>query len=96
MQLPDWQVSVWVHRFESSHEVPLGFCGFVQFPVPGLQIPASWHWSSGVQVIGFEPEQLPDWQVSVCVHRFESLQAVPFGFCGFEQLPVPELQMPAL
>ena len=33
--------------------------------------------------------------MSVCVHPFPSLQAVPSGFGGFEQLPVAGLQVPA-
>jgi len=48
-----------------------------------------------VQITGFDPEQVPPWQVSVCVQAFPSLHAVPFGFAGFEQLPVAGLQTPA-
>jgi hypothetical protein len=96
LQLPDWQVSVCEHRSPSSQACPLGFAGFEQPPVAGLQTPASWHWSSGVHITGLEPVQLPDWQVSACVHKLESLQPVPFGFCGLLQLPVPGLQVPAL
>ena len=33
--------------------------------------------------------------MSVCVHALLSLHAVPFGAAGFEQLPVPELHVPA-
>jgi hypothetical protein len=28
--------------------VPLGAAGFEQVPVVGSQVPATWHWSSGV------------------------------------------------
>jgi hypothetical protein len=42
------------------------------------------------------PLQLPLWQVSVCVHAFPSLQAVPLGLLGLEQAPVAGLQVPAV
>ena len=45
---------------------------------------------------GFAPVQVPDWQVSVCVHALPSLQDVPFGFDGFEHWPLPLLHVPAL
>jgi hypothetical protein len=96
VHVPDWQVSVWVHRSASSQLAPSGLFGLVQLPVACWHVPTLWHWSSGVQTTGFEPVQMPVWQVSVWVHRFESSQFVPSGLFGFEQLPVPELQMPAL
>ncbi len=34
----------------SLHVVPLGAFGFEHTPVPGLQTPATWHWSDAVQV----------------------------------------------
>jgi len=94
IQLPDWQVSVWVQRSPSSHPVPSGFIGFEQLPVDGLQVPALWHWSSGLQTTGSEPVQVPLWQVSVWVQRSPSSQAVPSGLIGFEQLPVEGLHVP--
>ena len=39
--------------------------------------------------------QLPDWQVSVRVQAFPSLQVVPFGASGFEQAPVEVSHTPA-
>jgi len=45
--------------------------------------------------MGFAPLQAPAWQVSLCVQAFPSLHAVPFGFAGFEQVPVLGLQVPA-
>ena len=36
---------------------------------------------------GFEPEQTPDWQVSVCVQAFPSTQTVPLLFGGFVHTP---------
>ena len=43
VQVPVWQVSVWVHAFPSSQAVPLAFEGLEQTPVAGLQVPAVWH-----------------------------------------------------
>ena len=37
---------------------PLGFAGFEQTPVLGLQTPAVWHWSLVVQTTAV-PAQLP-------------------------------------
>ena len=34
--------------------------------------------------------------MSVCVHAFPSLQALPFGLAGFEQTPVDGLHVPAV
>ena len=79
----------------SLHDVPFAAFGFEQTPVPVLQTPATWHWSRAVQTTGFEPVQVPDWHVSVCVHALESLQEVPFAAFGFVQTPVPVLQTPA-
>jgi hypothetical protein len=69
--------------------------GFEHAPVPGLQVPATWHWSSAVQVTGFDPVHAPAWHVSVCVQALPSLQVVPFNAVGFEQTPVDGLQVPA-
>ncbi len=94
-QEPASQASARVQAFPSSQAVPLGFGGFEQTPVPGSQMPASWHWSSAVQLTGFAPTQAPASQASVCVHALPSSQAVPFAFAGFEQTPVPGSQAPA-
>jgi hypothetical protein len=95
-QLPDWQASATVQALPSLQAVPFALVGFEQAPVDVLQLPAVWHWSWAVQVTGFDPVQLPDWQVSVCVQAFPSLQAVPFALAGFEQTPVDVLQVPAV
>jgi hypothetical protein len=63
VQVPAWQVSVWVQASPSLHEVPLLLMGFEQMPPE--QVPAVWHWSSAVQTTGLAPEQVPAWQVSV-------------------------------
>ena len=75
--------------------VPSEAFGFEQAPVAGLQVPATWHWSLAVQVTGLEPEQVPDWHVSVWVQALPSLQDVPSAAFGFEHVPVAGLQVPA-
>src|SRR5207249_9961244 len=42
------------------------------------------------------PRHTPAWQVSAVVHALPSLQAVPLATGGFEQVPVSELQVPAV
>jgi hypothetical protein len=75
--------------------VPSGLFGLVQAPVDGLQT-ASWQASAPVHATGLAPVQTPAWQVSVCVHRLPSLQAVPFAATGSEQAPVDGSQVPAV
>jgi len=94
MHVPARQVSVCVHAFASLQALPSGTEGFEQ-PVDGSHVPALWHWSKAVQVTGFEPMHVPARQVSVCVHAFASLQALPSGNTGFEQRPVIESHFPA-
>jgi hypothetical protein len=43
VHVPDWQVSVGVHAFPSSHATPFPFAGFEQAPVAGAHVPAVWH-----------------------------------------------------
>ena len=93
--MPAWQVSVCVQPLLSLQAVPLGAAGFEQLPSTGSQVPATWHWSDGVQTTGFEPVQTPARQVSVEVQAFASLHVVPSGAVGFEQAPVAGLQVPA-
>src|SRR5437870_3741437 len=45
--------------------------------------------------MGFEPVQVPPWQVSVCVQALPSLHAVPLLAFGLEHWPVAVLQVPA-
>ena len=79
VQAPARQVSVWVQALPSSQVLPFAFSGLEQVPVAGLHVPASWHWSSAVQVTGFAPVQTPAWQVSARVQASPSLQVVPFA-----------------
>jgi hypothetical protein len=71
------------------------FTGLEQMPLAVSHNPASWHRSRGAHTTGFEPTQAPDWQVSVCVQAFPSLQAEPSAFAGLEQVPVPGSHVPA-
>ncbi|MDQ2653408.1 MAG: hypothetical protein M3Z20_10245 [Chloroflexota bacterium] len=48
---PFWQASSLVQGSPSSQLAPLALAGFVHSPVAGSQTPASWHWSSGAQMI---------------------------------------------
>jgi hypothetical protein len=57
--VPEWQASPVVHALLSLHDVPSAAFGLVQTPVDGLQVPATWQASSAVQVIGFDPVQVP-------------------------------------
>src|SRR5204863_6020108 len=95
VQLPLWQVSVCVQASLSLHAVPLLAFGLEHWPVAVLQVPATWHWSEAVQTMGFEPVQVPFWQVSVCVQALPSLHVVPLGLAGFEHVPVVGSQVPA-
>ncbi len=78
-QTPATQVSEVEHALPSLQADPSAFAGLEQAPVPGSQVPATWHVSSAVQVTGFEPVQTPDWQVSFRVHALPSLQALPLA-----------------
>jgi hypothetical protein len=90
---PAWQVSLSVQRFPSVQFVPLFAFGFEQMPVAGLQVPATWHWSSAVHVTGV-PVHVPFWHVSLVWHRPLS-HVAPFVLFGFEQTPVAGLHVPA-
>jgi len=63
VQVPFWQLSVCVQALPSLHEVPFAATGFEHTPVVVLQVPATWHASLAVHVIGWEPVQTPAWQV---------------------------------
>jgi hypothetical protein len=49
-----------------------------------------------VHCFGVPPLHAPPWQVSPSVQAFESLQAVPLGFTGFEQFPLLGSQVPGM
>src|SRR5436190_4736021 len=79
VQAPPVHTSGVVQAFRSLHACPSGAFGLEQRPDPGLQVPAAWHWSEAVQTTGFDPTQVPAWQVSGPVHRLLSVQPVPFA-----------------
>jgi hypothetical protein len=95
VQVPAWHESVCVHELLSLQLVPFGAVGFEHAPVDGLHVPATWQESDAAHATGFEPAHVPLWHESVCVHELSSLQAVPFGAAGFEQVPVDGLHVPA-
>ena len=95
VQVPAWQVSVWVHALPSLHAVPFAALGLVHAPVATLHVPALWHWSLAVHVTGLAPAQVPAWQVSVWVQALPSLHAVPFAALGLVHAPVAALHVPA-
>jgi hypothetical protein len=84
-----------VQAFPSLQVVPFAAPGFEHAPVAVLQVPATWHWSDAVHVTGFEPTQVPAWQVSLWVQALASLQVVPLVAMGLEHAPVDVLQVPA-
>ena len=43
VQVPFWQVSVWVQLLPSLHEVPFAAVGFEHAPVVESHVPAEWH-----------------------------------------------------
>ena len=61
LQVPVVHVSGAVQALPSSQVVPSDAGGFEQTPVPWPQVPGRWHWSSAVQMTGFEPSHVPDW-----------------------------------
>ena len=77
MQAPPRQVSLCVQALPSSHEEPSGLGAPEHTPVAGLHTPPAVHWVAAPQITGFCPEQIPAWQVSVCVQASPSSQAVP-------------------
>lgn len=95
VQVPLWQVSLFVHALPSLHAVPLARAGLEQVPVLGLHAPTPWHWSLAVQLTGFVPVHVPFWQESVRVHPLPSLHAVPLAATGLEHAPVLGLHVPA-
>jgi hypothetical protein len=71
-----------------------GMTGLEHAPVVGSHVPAVWHMSSAVQVTGV-PAQVPSLHVSPVVQGLPSLQLVPLGAAGFEQVPELGSQVPA-
>src|SRR5437870_5459615 len=91
VQVPLWQVSVWVHASPSLQVAPFGLAGLEHVPVWGSQMPASWHWSEALHTTALAPVQVPARQVSVWVQALPSSQVVPFACSGLGQAPVAGL-----
>jgi hypothetical protein len=83
-----------VHGLPSSQLEPFGAAGFEQSPLVGSHVPATWHWSSAVQMVPV-PVQVPPWQVAPVVHALPVLHGVPLVAFGLLQRPVAGLQTPA-
>jgi hypothetical protein len=96
VQTPAWHVSLCVQALASSQVAPFDLAGLEQVPVAGSQVPATWHWSCALQVIGLLPVQTPASHVSLCVQALPSSQAAPFDLAGLEQVPVAGSQVPAV
>src|SRR2546428_8415862 len=92
-QAPAWQVSVWVQASPSVQALPFALSGLEQVPLAGSQVPAAWHWSRAAQTTGFVPMQVPAWQESLWVQASPSVQALPFGSSGLEQVPLAGSQV---
>jgi hypothetical protein len=71
---PPAQASLVVQRLPSSQVLPFAFAGFEHIPVPGLQTPASWHWSCAVQTTGVWTQPVSVLQLSI-VQRSVSWQS---------------------
>ncbi len=84
-----------LHTSPAAQAVPSGAVGLEHVPDVVSQVPVTWHASLGVQVTGFEPVQIPTWQVSVWVQALPSSHFVPLGAVGFEHAPVVGSQVPA-
>jgi hypothetical protein len=80
------QESAVVQALPSSHEEPSALAGLEHVPVLVSQVPAEWHWSDAVQVLGV-PAQEPEEQVSLVVQGFPSSQTVPLGEFVWTHVP---------
>ena len=91
VQVPAWQVSVWVQALPSVHEEPFDLAGFEQAPVDALQVPGSWHWSLATQTTGVPVVQRPAaLQSSAPLQALLSEHEVPVA-TGVWLTPVAEL-----
>lgn len=94
-ELVDEVVDVAVHtpatHFPTEHVVPSIAAGFEH--APAAQVPATWHSSNGVQVMGV-PAHAPASHPSSNVHSSPSSQLVPSLAAGLEH-PIKGSQTPA-
>jgi hypothetical protein len=96
LQTPPRQVSRPLHLLPSSQSTPSARVGFEQVPVAGAQVPTPWQRSRTVQATAVPALHEPPWQVSRPLHLLPSSQLVPFGWAGFEQLPLFGSQVPTV
>ena len=96
VQTPAWHESDRVQALPSSQRLPFGTGALEQAPVVGLHVPPVWHTSVATHVTGLDPMHTPALQVSVRVQASPSLQAVPSGLAGLEQVPMARSQAPAV
>jgi hypothetical protein len=92
--LPAVHTSGVVQVRPSLQTLPSALAGLLQRPVLVSQVPAEWQLSEAVQVTWPAGLHTPLEQASPSVHGFWSLQATPFCFVGFEQMPVAESHTP--
>jgi hypothetical protein len=85
-----------VQALPSLQAAPFALAGFEQFPLVASQVPALWHWSDATQVFAVPEVHAPAWQLSLRVQALPSLQAAPFAFPGFEQVPLAVSHVPGL
>ena len=81
VQVPLWQVSVWVHAFPSLQAVPFVATGSSTRPCR-LQVPAVWHWSLAVHVTGFAAGAGPALARVGLRARVPVVAGVPSAFVG--------------
>ena len=89
VQVPAWHDSAPLHTLLSRHGVPFRTAVAVQ-PLAGVQ-PSVVHAFPSLQTSPVPAVQVPFWQVSVPLQRFESAQDVPF-VTGVVVQPVAGLQ----
>jgi hypothetical protein len=78
VQVPLWQVSVWVQALPSSHGVSFAtFACAEHWPLAGSQVLAALHAVAAGHVIGVPGTHAPAWQLSPTVHALPSLHVVP-------------------
>src|SRR2546422_461732 len=88
VQVPLWQVSVWVQALPSVHAVPLVLGGVEHTPVLVLQVPTSWHWSEAVQTTGLLPVQIGSGPGRERVQMSVAVESLKIKWGGFEDLHV--------
>src|SRR2546425_987083 len=95
-QLPFWQVSPDVQALLSLHVLPFAWFGFEHTPVDGSHVPATWHWSSAVQVmLFFLMIRRPPRSTPFPFTTFFRSHVLPFAWFGFEHAPVVVSHVPA-